>query len=118
MFRSEKSGASIRKLAFSDMISSNTGVWTFLILFMIGLIGLYIYIGVYVGNKDTNNDVRKHLIIIGSLTGVITFFFGIISFFYFAANQRYVTEFLLLMNFVTLFLSLFALSTSSLQILS
>ena len=118
MFRSEKREESNRKMAFSDAISSNTGVWSFLIIFMIGLIGLYIYIGVYVGDKDTNNDVRKHLIIIGSLTGVITFFFGIISFFYFAANQRYVTEFLLLMNFVTLFVSIFALSAASLQVLS
>ena len=85
---------------------------------MVGLIGLYIYIGVYVGNKDTNNDVNKHLMIIGSLTGVITLFFGIMAFFYFAANQRYVTEFLLVMNFVTLFVSLFALSTASLQVLN
>lgn len=105
-------------MAFSDTISSNTGIWAFLIIFMVGLIGLYIYIGVYVGNQDTNNEVRKHLTIIGSLTGVITFFFAIIAFFYFTANQRYVTEFLLTMNFVTLFVSLFALSTSSLQVMN
>jgi hypothetical protein len=80
------------------------------------LVGLYIYIGSYVGNNNTNNDLSKHLKIVGAVTAALTLIYGLLTYFYFMTNLNAVTPYLLISQTVVLWLSLFALSASSIQV--
>lgn len=87
-----------------------------LTLTSLGVIGLYIYIGLSAGKLDSANEVSKQIAIIGGTTGTIVLLFTILSYYYFTTNPNSSTAYLLISQGVNLFLSLFALSVASIQV--
>jgi amino acid permease len=93
-------------------------IYVFGALVAFGLTGLYIYIGVYLGNKDNNNEIYKHLLRISVGTGILVLFFGAMSYLYFMTDLNSALPYLLLSQPVILFLALYAVSACSLQIVN
>jgi hypothetical protein len=91
---------------------------TMLALILGGLVGLYIYVGMSSPNADNANEINKHITIIaGTLAGLIIISTAL-SFYYFttAEHLKDATAFLLVMNGVNIFLSLFAVSAATIQV--
>lgn len=87
----------------------------FLGLFGLGVLGLYMYIGLMSSNINSAAEINKQIIIVSSVTGILTIIFGFLTFIYFSINVNYVTPFLLISNTVVLTISLIALSVASLR---
>lgn len=85
-------------------------------LILLGLLGIYLYIGLNAGKADTANEVSKHIAIIAGTTGALLILFTVLAFYYFSANVNYATPYLLIMSGVNSFLSLLALSVASIQV--
>lgn len=89
-----------------------------LVIILGGLIGLYIYIGMSSSKLDNANEINKHIAIIaGTLAGLMLIFTGL-SFYYFttAEHLKDATAYLLVMSGINIFLSLFAVSSATLQV--
>jgi hypothetical protein len=82
----------------------------------LGLLLIYIYIGSYVGNKDTNNELSKQLLIIGVGTLICVIAYGVLAYMYFASNTEGIIPYLLISQTAILFVSLFSLGISSIQV--
>lgn len=91
-------------------------VWTMLALGLGGIIGLMVWLGMMTQNTEDGTEIRKNLAIIGGVTGVLVILFGIAAFMYFSANSNYLLNYLMVMSFVNVFFSIFAVSASTLQI--
>ncbi len=100
------------------MVTTQLLLYIFASLIGAGLIGLYIYIGVFLGTKDTNNEIYKHLLIVGSITAVLVFIYGWMMYLYFQSNLNEATPYLLISNTIILFLSLYSLTASSIQVIA
>ena len=83
-----------------------------------GILGVGIGLGVVTQNKDNGAEIQKSLGIIAGVTGVLILIFGVIAYMYFSANINYMAPFVLIMTFVNLFMSIFAVSASSLQVVN
>jgi hypothetical protein len=86
----------------------------------IGVAGIIVCMGlVAFKSPDENaNEFRKNLgIVAGGCGGAILLFAGG-AFIYFSTHVNYLTPFLLIMTFINLFLSVFAISAASLRISS
>jgi hypothetical protein len=81
-----------------------------------GIGGILFWMGTITQNKDNGAEIRKNLSIIGGVSGLLIFVFGIIAYNYFSVNVNYLTPFVFVMSFVNLFLSLFAVTAASLQV--
>lgn len=97
-------------------INSNTVAVGLLSFVLLGLIGIYGYIGVMAGKVDNANEVSKHIGIIAGTTGILLIIFTVLSFYYFTTNVTYATPYLLIMSGVNIFLSLLAVSVASIQV--
>jgi len=86
-----------------------------LVIGVIGIVGVSISLGFLNQNKDNGAEINKSLGIIGGVTAIIIIMFGIASYIYFSAHINHMAPFVLIMTFVNLFLSVFAVSSSSLQ---
>jgi len=91
-------------------------VWIMLGTGLIGLVSITLWLGFLTQNKDNATEIQKNLVIVAGISGALIFVFGIAAYIYFSANTNYLTPFLLVMSFINLFLSVFAVSSSSLQI--
>lgn len=99
------------------MVDTNQVVSISLItLIIVGLAGLYLYIGLKAGKADSANEVSKHIAIVSGSTGALVILFTLLSFYYFTANINYATPYLLIMSGVNTFLSLIALSVGTIQV--
>jgi len=98
-------------------ISPDIVIWIMLIIGIGGMIAIIVWLSFLTQNKDNASEIQKNLVIVASVSGVLTILFGIAAYIYFTANTNYLTPFLLVITFVNMFLSLFAISTSSLQII-
>jgi hypothetical protein len=85
-------------------------------LILLGLLGIYLYIGLSAGKQDNANEVSKHIAIISGTTGGLLVLFTALSFYYFTANVNYATPYLLIMTGVNSFLSLLAVSVATIQV--
>lgn len=99
-------------------MSADGWMFGFLGLGLTGLVGLIVAFGFVTQNKDNGAEIKKNLGIIFAVSLVIVFLFGVISYMYFTTNVNYLTPFLLVMTFVNMFLSLFAVSAASLNVSS
>ena len=81
-----------------------------------GLLGLTIALGVATQNKDNASEIQKTLVIIAILSCVLVAVFGVVAYLYLSVNQNYVSPFLFVLSFVNLFLGVFAVSCSTLQV--
>ena len=86
-----------------------------LVIGVLGIVGVSVALGFLTQNKDNGAEISKNLSIIGGTTGIIIIIFGIASYIYFSAHINHMAPFVLIMSFVNLFLSIFAISASSLQ---
>ncbi len=84
----------------------------------VGVIAIIIWMGFLTQNKDNAEDIKKNLGIVAAVTFVIIGIFGAAAYVYFSANVSYLTPFVLIMTFVNLFLSSFAVSAASLQVMN
>ena len=84
----------------------------------IGLIVCYIYMGGKLGDKDINNDLSKNLTIIAIITGICTFIWGVLTYFFFMSNTNHVIPYLLISQSFVMFISLFSLAVSTIQSVS
>ena len=85
---------------------------------ILGVVGVGIGLGFLTQNKDNGAEIKKNLGIIAGVTGVLILLFGVVAYMYFSANINYMAPFVLVMTFVNLFMSIFAVSASSLQIVN
>ena len=85
---------------------------------VLGIIGVGIGLGFLTQNKDNGSEIQKNLGIIAGVTGVLILLFGVVAYMYFSANINYMAPFVLVMTFVNLFMSIFAVSAASLQIVN
>lgn len=83
---------------------------------LLGICGIYIYIGLSAGKADTANEVSKQVAIIAGTTGALLILFTCLAFYYFTANVNYATPYLLIMSGVNSFLALLALSVATIQV--
>ncbi len=81
-----------------------------------GIVYITIWLGFLTQRKDNAADIQKQLGIIAAITAILVGLFGGSAYLYFNANLNILPPFLLVMTFVNLFLSIFAVSASSLQI--
>lgn len=91
-------------------------VYILLTLGVFGIIGVIIWLGILTRNKDNGDQIQKNLGIVAAISAVLVGLFGVTAYVYFSANVGYVTPFVLIMTFVNTFLSLFAVSAASLQV--
>jgi membrane-associated HD superfamily phosphohydrolase len=87
-----------------------------LVVGILGIVGISIALGILTQNKDHGAEIQKNLAIIGGVTGILVLLFGCVAYMYFMANINYLSPFVLIMTFINLFMSVFAISASSLQI--
>jgi hypothetical protein len=92
-------------------------VWIMLGLGLIGMVAIIIWLGFLTQNKDNGSEIRKNLGIVTGITGGLIIIFAIAAYIYFSANTNYITPYLLVMTFVNMFLSLLAVSVSTLQVI-
>jgi dipeptide/tripeptide permease len=85
---------------------------------LVGVIAIIVWMGFLTQNKDNAEDIKKNLGIIAAVTFVIIGIFGAAAYVYFSANVAFLTPFVLIMTFVNLFLSSFAVSAASLQVIN
>ena len=85
---------------------------------IIGIVGLTITMGFLTQNKDNGSEIQKNLGIVAGVTGILVILFGVVAYMYFKANVGYLPDFVLIMSFVNLLLSVFAVSAASLQIVN
>jgi membrane-associated HD superfamily phosphohydrolase len=83
-----------------------------------GIIGVGIGLGFLTQNKDNGAEIQKNLGIIAGVTGILILLFGVVSYIYFSSNINYMAPFVLIMTFVNLFMSVFAVSAASLQVVN
>jgi len=90
--------------------------WIMVVLAFGGLTWLCITLGLVTQNKDNASEIQKTLVIIAILSCVLIVMFGVVSYLYLSVNQNYVSPFLFILSFLNLFLSVFAVSSSTLQV--
>jgi hypothetical protein len=91
-------------------------IWTLLGLGMTGVIAILIWMGFLTQNKDNASEIRKNLGIVAGISAILIGIFGFVAYMYFIQNPGYIPFFTLIMLFVNLFLSVFAVSASSLSV--
>ena len=97
---------------------ADTSVMVMLGLGLLGIIGVIVWMSFLTQNKDKGAEIRIELGIVGGVVGVIVGIFAIASYMYFTANVNLLSPFLLWMTFFNMFLSLFAVSVSTVQVLN
>jgi len=90
--------------------------WVMVVIAFGGLLGLTIALGLATQNKDNASEIQKTLVIIAILSCVLVAVFGVVAYLYLSVNQNYVSPFLFVLSFVNLFLGVFAVSCSTLQV--
>jgi len=93
-------------------------VWVLLGLGLAGMVGIMIWLGFLTQNKDNASEIQKNLGIVGAVSAILIGIFGVVSYIYFTANPGYIPFFVLIMTFVNLFISVFALSAASLSVVN
>jgi hypothetical protein len=93
-------------------------VWVLLGLGLTGMIAIMIWMGFLTQNKDNASEIQKNLGIVGAVSAILISIFGVVSYIYFTANPGYIPFFVLIMTFVNLFTSVFALSAASLSVVN
>jgi len=83
-----------------------------------GILGVGIGLGFLTQNKDNGAEIQKNLGIIAGVTGILILLFGVVAYMYFSSHINYMAPFVLIMTFVNLFMSIFAVSASSLQVVN
>jgi hypothetical protein len=97
-------------------MQSDPIIWTLLGLGLTGIIAILTWLGFLTQNKDNASEIRKNLGIVGGISAILIGIFGFVAYMYFIQNPGYIPFFTLIMIFVNLFLSVFAVSASSLSI--
>ena len=97
-------------------MSADLPVWIMLGTGLAGIVSILIWLGFLTQNKDNAADIQKNLGIVAAVSAILIGLFGGASFLYFNANLNLLPPFLLVMTFINLFLSTFAVSAASLQI--
>lgn len=85
---------------------------------IVGIVGIIIWMGFLTQNKDKADQIKLQLGIVALITSALVGVFGAAAYMYFSANVNYLTPFLLFMSFLNMFLSVFAVSASTLQVAS
>ena len=83
-----------------------------------GILGVGIGLGFLTQNKDNGAEIQKNLGIIAGVTGILILLFGVVAYMYFSSHINYMAPFVLIMTFVNLFMSIFAVSAASLQVVN
>jgi hypothetical protein len=95
-----------------------TIVWVLLGLGLTGIVSLVVWLGFLTQNKDNASEIRKNLGIVGGITAVLVGIFAVVSYIYFTVNPGYIPMFALILTFINLFLSTFAVASSSLSVIN
>jgi len=85
---------------------------------ILGILGISITLGFLTQNKDNGSEIQKNLGIVAGVTGILVILFGSVAYMYFTANVTLLPPFVLVMTFVNLLLSIFAISAASLQVVN
>jgi len=98
------------------MDGSDIWIWVLFVIGLLGLLGIILWLSFLTQNKDNATEIRKILAIVAGVNGIMVTIFGVAAYVYFSANTMYLTPFLLIVTFLNMFLSLFAISSSALQV--
>ena len=85
---------------------------------ILGILGISLTLGFLTQNKDNGAEIQKNLGIVAGVSGILVILFGVVAYIYFTTNINYMGPFVLIMTFVNLLLSIFAISAASLQIVN
>ena len=85
---------------------------------ILGIVGISIALGFLTQNKDNGSEIQKNLGIVAGVTSILVILFGSVAYMYFTANVNLLPPFVLVMTFVNLLLSIFAVSAASLQVVN
>jgi membrane-associated HD superfamily phosphohydrolase len=85
---------------------------------ILGIVGISLALGFLTQNKDNGSEIQKNLGIVAGVTSILVILFGSVAYMYFTANVNLLPPFVLVMTFVNLLLSIFAVSAASLQVVN
>jgi membrane-associated HD superfamily phosphohydrolase len=85
---------------------------------ILGIVGISLTLGFLTQNKDNGSEIQKNLGIVAGVTSILVILFGSVAYMYFTANVNLLPPFVLVMTFVNLLLSIFAVSAASLQVVN
>jgi hypothetical protein len=89
------------------------------ILLGIGTIGIVVitsYMGFLTQEKDKGNEIKLQLGIVFAITAVLCGVFAFVAYMYFSSYPAYLTNFILVMTFINLTLSVFAVGTATINV--
>ena len=95
----------------------DTAVIVMLSIGLIGIVSVIVWMSFLTQNKDKGAEIKIELGIIGGIVATFVAIFAVASYMYFTANINYLTPFLLWMTFFNMFLGLYAVSVSTVQLL-
>lgn len=98
--------------------SSQVVIYALLFFGIAGIITAVGLLGFLTQNVDNTADIKAKLGGIAAGCSVAVILFGIAAYIYFSINKAYMTSFILIMTFINLLLSLFAVSAASIGITS
>jgi len=99
-------------------LSGQSTPWVYILLFLgIGLIVTSVGILSYLTqNKDNAENINAKIGAVTGVTSVAVLLFGIVAYIYFTTNKAYMTNFILIMTFLNMLLSIIAVSTSVINV--
>ena len=95
----------------------DTALIVMLSIGLIGIVSVIVWMSFLTQNKDKGAEIKIELGIIGGIVATFVAIFAVASYMYFTANINYLTPFLLWMTFFNMFLGLYAVSVSTVQLL-
>jgi hypothetical protein len=106
----------------ADTVSATGSFWKnnaaniLLVIGCLGIVGVSIGMGFLSRDKDNGQKITTELGIISVVVIFLCILFGIAAYIYFSSYPAYLTNFVLVMTFVNLALSMFAISASTIRI--
>jgi hypothetical protein len=92
--------------------------WIYILLFLgMGLIVTSVGILSYLTqNKDNSENINAKIGAVTGVASVAVILFGIVAYIYFTTNKAYMTNFILIMTFLNMLLSIIAVSTAVINV--
>jgi hypothetical protein len=82
----------------------------------VGIAGIATWMGFLTNKKDEGNQIKTQLGIVAAIVIILCFFFAVVSYIYFTSYPAYLTNFILVISFINLALSIFAVSAATINV--
>jgi hypothetical protein len=99
-----------------EIATSSVVQYVLLALGCVGIFAVIIMMGLASQSKDKSDEIKKQLGAIFAITFILCALFALAAYIYFSSYPSYLTNFVLVMTFVNLALSIFAVSVSTINV--